>query len=86
VHNNNNLTYRHDDILIDDLAWQGIAHVPFFPLGDGTVLLVASDMHLGALLGHGWASERTAQFESLRPNLLLLVGDIFEGDETTYPN
>jgi hypothetical protein len=53
---------------------------------DGTVLVVASDMHLGALLGHRWASERAAQFESLRPDLLLLVGDIFEGDETTYPN
>ena len=53
---------------------------------DGTVLVVASDMHLGALLGRGWASERAAQFESLRPDILLLVGDIFEGDETTYPN
>jgi len=52
---------------------------------DGTVLVVASDMHLGALLGHGWAGERSAQFESLHPDLLLLVGDIFEGDETAYP-
>ena len=52
---------------------------------DGTVLVVASDMHLGALLGHGWAMQRAAQFESLRPHLLLLVGDIFEGDEPTYP-
>jgi uncharacterized protein len=51
---------------------------------DGTVLVVASDMHLGVMLGHRWASERAAQFESLRPDLLLLVGDIFEGDETTY--
>jgi hypothetical protein len=53
---------------------------------DRTVLVVASDMHLGALLGRGWANERAAQFESLRPDLLLLVGDIFEGDETTYPS
>jgi predicted MPP superfamily phosphohydrolase len=52
---------------------------------DGTVLVVASDMHLGAMLGHGWAGERAAQFESLHPDLLLLVGDIFEGDETEYP-
>jgi len=52
---------------------------------DGTVLVAASDMHLGALLGHGWGSERAAQFESLRPDLLLLVGDIFEGDEATCP-
>jgi hypothetical protein len=53
---------------------------------DGTVLVVASDMHLGAMLSYGWARERAAQFKSLRPDLLLLVGDIFEGDETTYPN
>ena len=51
---------------------------------DGTVLVVASDMHMGAILGHGWARQRAAQFASLRPDLLLLVGDIFEGDETTY--
>jgi predicted MPP superfamily phosphohydrolase len=52
---------------------------------DGTVLVVATDMHMGVLLGHGWASERAAQFESLRPDLLLLVGDIFEGNEASYP-
>lgn len=52
---------------------------------DGTVLVVATDMHMGVLLGHDWASERAAQFESLRPDLLLLVGDIFESSETSYP-
>lgn len=52
---------------------------------DGTVLVVASDMHMGPLVGPGWASARAAQFESLRPDLLLLVGDVFEGDETSYP-
>jgi predicted MPP superfamily phosphohydrolase len=51
---------------------------------DGTVLVAATDMHMGVLLGHGWANERAAQFESLRPDLLLLVGDIFEGDEASY--
>ena len=63
-----------------EAALDGLPHE-----ANGTVLVVASDMHLGALLGHGWASERAAQFESLRPDLLLLVGDIFEGEETTYP-
>lgn len=52
---------------------------------DGTVLVVASDMHMGAILGPGWARERAAQFASLQPDLLLLVGDIFEGDEASYP-
>jgi pyridoxine 4-dehydrogenase len=33
VQNNYNLAYRHDDTLIDDLGRQGIAYVPFFPLG-----------------------------------------------------
>jgi diketogulonate reductase-like aldo/keto reductase len=31
VQNNNNLAHRHDDALIEDLARQGIAYVPFFP-------------------------------------------------------
>ncbi|HEX8925030.1 MAG TPA: metallophosphoesterase [Terriglobales bacterium] len=51
---------------------------------DGTVLVVASDMHLGSMLGRSWATERAAQFDSLKPDMILLVGDIFEGDETTH--
>jgi pyridoxine 4-dehydrogenase len=38
VQNNYNLAHRHDDALIDDLARQGIAYVPFFPLGGFTPL------------------------------------------------
>jgi aryl-alcohol dehydrogenase-like predicted oxidoreductase len=33
VQNNYNLAYRNDDTLIDQLGRQGIAYVPFFPLG-----------------------------------------------------
>jgi len=33
VQNQYNLVHRHDDALIDDLAQNGIAYVPFFPLG-----------------------------------------------------
>jgi pyridoxine 4-dehydrogenase len=33
VQNMYNLAYRHDDKLIDTLAEEGIAYVPFFPLG-----------------------------------------------------
>lgn len=33
VQNMDNLAYRHDDTLIDRLAAEGIAYVPFFPLG-----------------------------------------------------
>ena len=38
VQNNYNVVYRQDDSLIDDLARQGIAYVPFFPLGGFTPL------------------------------------------------
>ncbi len=51
---------------------------------DGTVMVVASDMHLGTMLGSRWASQRIAQFEALKPDLLILAGDIFEGEEETH--
>ena len=38
VQNNYNLAHRADDAFIDDLARQGIAYVPFFPLGGFTPL------------------------------------------------
>lgn len=38
VQNMYNLAVRHDDDLIDDLARDGIAYVPFFPLGGFTPL------------------------------------------------
>ena len=51
---------------------------------DGTVLVVASDMHLGAMLNERWASARAKQIESLRPDVLLLVGDICEAPRDTH--
>lgn len=36
VQNNYNVAFRQDDLLIDQLAQQGIAYVPFFPLGGFT--------------------------------------------------
>ena len=38
VQNHYNLAHRDDDALIDDLARDGIAYVPFFPLGGFTPL------------------------------------------------
>jgi aryl-alcohol dehydrogenase-like predicted oxidoreductase len=38
VQNLYNVAHRHDDRFIDDLAAQGIAYVPFFPLGGFTPL------------------------------------------------
>ncbi len=54
------------------------------PASDGTVMVVASDMHLGSMLGHRWATARAAQFNALEPDLLILAGDIFEGEKETH--
>ncbi len=51
VQNNYNLAYRHDDALIDDLARQGIAYVPFFPLGGFTPLQSSTLSLVAAQLG-----------------------------------
>jgi aryl-alcohol dehydrogenase-like predicted oxidoreductase len=74
VQNNYNLAYRHDDALIDDLARQGIAYVPFFPLGGFTPLqsstLSSVADRLGATpmqVGLAWLLHRS-------PNILLIPG------------
>ncbi len=46
---------------------------------DGTVLVLASDLHLGSLLGARWLRERVAQIQAERPDLVILGGDILEG-------
>jgi predicted MPP superfamily phosphohydrolase len=51
---------------------------------DGKVLAVGSDLHLGSMLGHRWAVARAAQFAALQPDILLLAGDIFEGEKETH--
>jgi uncharacterized protein len=46
---------------------------------DGTVVVVASDLHLGTLLGERWLSARVEQIKAERPDLIVLAGDILEG-------
>jgi predicted MPP superfamily phosphohydrolase len=46
---------------------------------DGTVLVALSDMHLGSKLGNRWLASRIAQVKAQRPDLVVLLGDIFEG-------
>jgi len=46
---------------------------------DGTVIVAMSDMHLGSQLGNHWLENRVAQVQALRPDLVVLLGDIFEG-------
>lgn len=46
---------------------------------NGTVVVALSDMHLGSQLGKGWLADRIAQVNALQPDLVVLLGDIFEG-------
>jgi predicted MPP superfamily phosphohydrolase len=46
---------------------------------DGTVLVAMSDLHLGSLLGERWLEARVAQVQAQRPDLVVLLGDLFEG-------
>lgn len=74
VQNLYNLAHRHDDELIDDLAAQNIAYVPFFPLGGFTPLqseaLTAVATRLEATpmaVALAWLLRRS-------PNILLIPG------------
>jgi uncharacterized protein len=46
---------------------------------DGTVIIAISDLHLGSQLGRDWLAARIDQVESQRPDMVVLLGDIFEG-------
>jgi pyridoxine 4-dehydrogenase len=74
VQNNYNLVRREDDALIDALARQGIAYVPFFPLGGFTPIQssvlaqVAQKMNATPMqVALAWLLHRS-------PNILLIPG------------
>ncbi|MBU1052918.1 MAG: metallophosphoesterase [Proteobacteria bacterium] len=46
---------------------------------DKTVIAGLSDTHLGSLLGNKWLNDRIDQVENLKPDLVVLLGDTFEG-------
>jgi len=46
---------------------------------DGTVIIAVSDLHLGSQLGNEWLEARLAQVRDQRPDLVVLLGDLFEG-------
>ena len=46
---------------------------------DGSVLVAMSDLHLGTVLGRQWLDARIAQVHAEHPDLVVLLGDIFEG-------
>ena len=74
VQNFYNVAHRNDDAFIDDLAAQGIAYVPFFPLGGFTPLqssaLTQRQRHSEVTpmqLALAWLLQRS-------PNILLIPG------------
>jgi pyridoxine 4-dehydrogenase len=74
VQNHYNLAHRKDDALVDDLARDGIAYVPFFPLGGFTPLQsstlsnVASRLEVTPMVvALAWLLHRS-------PNILLIPG------------
>jgi predicted MPP superfamily phosphohydrolase len=47
---------------------------------DGAVVAVATDIHVGETVGAKWLARRVDQIQALRPDLIILGGDIVEGD------
>ena len=74
VQNNYNLVYRHDDALIDDLARQGIAYVPFFPLGGFSPLQSSTLSDVARRLGATPIQVALAWLLHRSPNILLIPG------------
>ena len=46
---------------------------------EGTIIVAMSDLHLGSLLGDKWLEARVAQVQAQQSDLVVLLGDIFEG-------
>ncbi|HEY6441539.1 MAG TPA: aldo/keto reductase family oxidoreductase [Acetobacteraceae bacterium] len=74
VQNQFNLAHRDDDALVDDLAGQGIAYVPFFPLGGFSPLQSATLSNVAARLGATQMQVALAWLLSRSPNILLIPG------------
>ncbi len=74
VQNNYNLVHREDDAFIDDLARQGIAYVPFFPLGGFTPLQSSTLSAVASRLGATPMQVALAWLLHRSPNILLIPG------------
>ena len=74
VQNHYNLAHRDDDALIDTLAKQGIAYVPFFPLGGFSPLQSATLSEVAAELGATPMQVALAWLLQRSPNILLIPG------------
>ena len=74
VQNQYNLVHRNDDALIDELAREGIAYVPFFPLGGFTPLQSAGLSEVAQRLGATPMQVALAWLLRRSPNILLIPG------------
>ena len=74
VQNHYNLAHRGDDALIDSLAKQGIAYVPFFPLGGFTPLQSSTLSDVAKELGATSMQIALAWLLHRAPNILLIPG------------
>jgi pyridoxine 4-dehydrogenase len=74
VQNMYNLAYRQDDELIDMLAEQGIAYVPFFPLGGFSPLQFSALSRVAVRLHATPMSVALAWLLQRSPNILLIPG------------
>lgn len=74
VQNHYNLAHRHDDALIGRLAAQGIAYVPFFPLGGFTPLQSSVLSDVAGRLGVAPMPVALAWLLQRSPNILLIPG------------
>ncbi|PWI06243.1 oxidoreductase [Streptomyces sp. NWU339] len=74
VQNMYNLAHRHDDDLVDRLATDGIAYVPFFPLGGFTPLQSEALSKVASRLEATPMSVALAWLMQRSPNILLIPG------------
>jgi pyridoxine 4-dehydrogenase len=74
VQNEYNLAHRHDDAFIDQLAKEGVAYVPFFPLGGFTPLQSSTLSDVAKSLESTPMQVALAWLLHRAPNMLLIPG------------
>ncbi len=50
---------------------------------DGLKIAVISDLHVGSLIDGQWLAARIEQIKALNPDMVFMLGDLFEGDSQT---
>jgi aryl-alcohol dehydrogenase-like predicted oxidoreductase len=74
IQNLYNVAHRDDDVFVDDLARQGVAYVPFFPLGGFNPLQSAGLDDVAKSLGATPMQVALAWLLQRSPNVLLIPG------------